>query len=257
MTGEEIRQALALAEAAAREAGEALAGRGAGFEGIESADGRDIKLKADKSAEALILKRLSDDSDHAILSEEEGWVGQAGNTAWVVDPLDGSSNYNREIPLCAVSVALIDKGRPVLGVVHDFNRDELFSGARGVGATCNGRAISVSPIADMPQATLITGFPVNHDFSDRALTEAGREFSRWKKIRMIGSATLSTAWVACGRADRYQEDSIMLWDIAAGCALIEAAGGRVFYSDGPPEAPMNVMADNGHLPLEPGVLTPK
>lgn len=248
MTRQELEAALALAETAAREAGAALAARGADFQGVTSEEGHDIKLVADKAAEAMILKRLSDGSDHAILSEEEGWVGEAGSIAWVVDPLDGSSNYNRHIPICAVSIALIEDRRPVLGVIHDFNRDELFAGGQGLGAMLNGKPMSVSEISDTSKATLMTGFPVSRDYSDEALVRSAREFARWKKVRMIGSATLSTAWVACGRADRYSEDSTMLWDIAAGCALIEAAGGRAIFSDGPLDAPMTVTADNDRLP---------
>ena len=248
MTPEDMKAALELAEVAAREAGAALASRGAEFQGITSEVGHDIKLVADKAAEAMILKRLSDGSDHAILSEEEGWVGEAGSTAWVVDPLDGSSNYNREIPFCAVSIALIEDDRPVLGVVYDFNHDELFAGGKGLGATLNGKPISVSDISDTSKATLVTGFPTYRDYSDEALAQTARDFARWKKIRMIGSATLSTTWVACGRADAYSEESTMLWDIAAGAALIEAAGGRVVYSGGPIDKPMTVSADNGALP---------
>ncbi|MEE9380543.1 MAG: inositol monophosphatase [Hyphomonadaceae bacterium] len=250
MTPEDMKAALTLAEAAAREAGAALAGRGKDFQGITSEIGHDIKLVADKAAEDMILKRLGEGSDHAILSEEEGWVGEAGSTAWVVDPLDGSSNYNREIPICAVSIALIENDRPVLGVIYDFNHDELYAGGKGLGATLNGKPMSVSDISETSKATLVTGFPTYRDYSDEALAQTARDFARWKKIRMIGSATLSTAWVACGRADAYSEESTMLWDIAAGAALIEAAGGRVFYSDGPIDKPMTVSADNGALPCD-------
>ncbi|MGB3625541.1 MAG: inositol monophosphatase family protein, partial [Henriciella sp.] len=135
----------------------------------------------------------------------------------------------------------------VLGVVYDFFRDEMFAGIVGAGATLNGAPMTVSDVSDRGRATLMTGFPVRADFSDEALSTMARDFASWKKIRMIGTAALAAAYVAAGRADCYREQGSMLWDIAAGCALVEAAGGKVSLDMTALDAPMNVTAWNGTL----------
>ena len=239
---------LDLALKAATVAGDALAGRGEAFQGIEAEIGRDIKLKADKAAEAIILDILKTGSNHAILAEEGGWQGTPSETAWVVDPLDGSSNYIREIPLCCVSIGLIENGKPVLGAVYDFNSGDMYAGALGEGATLNGQEMGVSDIAETGRATLMTGIPHSKTLTDADFIAMAHEHARWKKIRMIGTAAMAAAYVAAGKADRYAE-SAMLWDVAAGCAMIEASGGRVQISDGPLDKPVAVLADNGLLPL--------
>lgn len=239
---------LELAINAAMAAGDALAGRGEAFQGVDSEIGRDIKLKADKAAEAIILDRLQTNSDHAVLAEEGGWNGDPSDTAWVVDPLDGSANYIRELPFCVVSIGLIEKRKPVLGVIYNFNTGDLYAGAVGEGAKLNGEPMRVSDIVDTHRATLMTGIPHDKDLSEEDLTKMAREFKRWKKVRMIGSTALAAAYVAAGKIDRLAERA-MLWDIAAGAALIEAAGGRVQLSDGPLNQTLTLLCDNGKLPL--------
>ena len=237
-----------LALKAAKAAGDALAARGADFQGVDSEIGRDIKLKADKAAEAIILEILKTESDHVILAEEGGWQGTPSATAWVVDPLDGSSNYFREVPLCCVSVGLIENGKPILGAIYDFNSGDIYAGAVGEGAVLNGKKMQVSDIAETERATLMTGIPHSKNLTDADFIAMAHEHARWKKVRMIGTAALAAAYVAAGKADRYAE-SAMLWDMAAGCALIEAAGGRVQISDGPLDQSLRVLADNGKLPI--------
>ena len=243
----DLASLLAAAEDAARAAGDALKARGAGFQGVALSQGRDIKLNADKAAEAIIIERLKAAGDIPILSEETGWTAPESDTAWIVDPLDGSANYIRNIPLCCVSLAQVQGAKPVLGVINHFEQDALYVGAAGRGATLNGAPIKVSEAADCGQAMLMTGLPVWRDYSDAALAAFARDFARWKKVRMIGSAALSIAFVASGKADRYKEESIMFWDVAAGCAIAEAAGGRVSISDGPLDSPKTVVVDNGRL----------
>lgn len=239
---------LALALEAAKAAGDALAGRGAAFQGVDAELGRDVKLKADKAAEAIILDILQTKSSHVILAEEGGWQGAPSDTAWVVDPLDGSSNYLREIPLCAVSIGLIEDGKPIVGVIYDFNSGDVYAGAAGEGAELNGAPMRVSGIEETNRATLMTGIPHSKNLTEQDFLNMAREHQRWKKVRMIGSAAMAAAYVAAGKADRYAE-SAMLWDIAAGCALIEAAGGRVQIGDGPLDEARTVLGDNGRLPL--------
>ncbi len=230
------------------EAGKALRGRGAAFQGVAASQGRDIKLNADKAAEKIILPHLLAAANYPVLSEEAGWSAAKAGRYWVVDPLDGSANYNRQIPLCCVSIALVEDDKAILGVINHFDVEELYAGAVGYGAEMNGAPLCVSGVDDTAQAILMTGLPVYRDFSDDALAAFARDFARWKKVRMIGSAALSIAFVASGKADRYAEDSIMFWDVAAGCAIAEAAGGRATLSAGPMDEAKNVCVDNGALP---------
>ncbi|MEM7767475.1 MAG: inositol monophosphatase family protein [Pseudomonadota bacterium] len=242
---------LALAVAAARGAGDLLAARGEGFQGVVVEEGRDIKLAADRSAEVSIVAHLRAGADLPVLGEETGWHGEQGDRFWVVDPLDGSANYQRHIPFCAVAIALMAGERPVLGVIHDFNHGETFAGGEGIPATLNGEPIQVSDRADPARSVLVSGLPVKADFSPEALAAMAAEFAAWKKVRMMGSAAMAAAYVAAGRVDRYAESGVRLWDVAAGIALVRAAGGRAELSLGAPEAPRSVRIDNGLLPVAP------
>lgn len=224
-------QELQVAAEAARAAGDLLRTLREREIDVLSAVGRDIKTQADQDAEALILGRLAA-TGHPVLAEESGEHGVIEQgPMWVVDPLDGTLNYSRGVPLCAVSIGLVVDLRPTLGVIYDFNRDELFSGVVGAGGTATyagvERPLRVSGRREAAQAMLTTGLPVRRDYSAESLTEFLGCMQRFKKVRMPGSAAIALGWVACGRFDAYCEDEIMLWDVAAGLALIEAAGGWV------------------------------
>ena len=219
---------LDLAIRAARETGRRLQELAQGEIDVISSIGRDIKLKADQEAERIILGHLQRDSRWPVLAEESGEHGTPETGPfWVIDPLDGTLNFSRGLPICCISIALVEGVQPIFGVIMDFNRDELFSGVTGEGAWLNGREITVSNVTDTSQAILATGLPVGRDFSTEALAGMIDHFQRFKKTRMIGSAALSLAYVACGRVDAYTEDDIMLWDVAAGLAIILGAGGYV------------------------------
>lgn len=224
----DLNNQLNLARSAAREAGALLAGLAAGTKTILSAEGRDIKLQADRDAEALILARLQGGSPHAVLAEESGEHGAPSDGAfWVVDPLDGTMNFARALPLCCVSIALMQGERPLLGVIYDFNSDELFSGAVGLGAWLNDTPMSVSTLTDPARGVLATGFPLNCSLESASLAPFILSLQSFKKVRMLGTAALMMAWLAAGRLDAYAERDVMLWDVAAGLALIEAAGGWI------------------------------
>ncbi|MEO0881165.1 MAG: inositol monophosphatase [Pseudomonadota bacterium] len=241
---------LELAETAARSAGALLAGRGDETQGVLSNVGRDIKLAADQAAEAVILDCLKAHSTFPILAEESGQHRQSeADHLWVVDPLDGSANYHREIPLCAVSIGLMRGEDAVLGAIYDFNLDEIYLGGEGISATLNGAEIKVSTVSRKEKAILATGLPVLGDYSAGALGEMAAGFADWKKVRMLGTSTMAAAYVAAGRIDRYAETGARLWDVAAGMAIVSAAGGRVMIGDGPLDAPRSILIDNGHLPL--------
>jgi myo-inositol-1(or 4)-monophosphatase len=239
----------AAAVTAARQAGALLRAGFAAGSAVRSDAGRDLKLEADVEAERVILAALRGASPHPILSEESGADSgfSTDGRYWVVDPLDGTLNYGRRLPLCCVSIALWERDRPVLGVVHDFLRDECFTGEVGRGTACNDAPVRVSAVARADQAVLATGFPNARDFGDAALLDFVKDAQRFKKLRLLGSAALSLAWVAAGRADAYREDDIWFWDVAAGLALVAAAGGMFTLASGRSRFQNHVLAHNGHL----------
>ncbi|MDR1241578.1 MAG: inositol monophosphatase [Deltaproteobacteria bacterium] len=191
-----------------------------------SAKGKDIKLHADKESERILLSRLQG-AGIPILSEESSEKFEcSGGLCWIIDPLDGSYNLFKGLrELCCVSVALWDDGKPVLGVVYRFATGDLYTGVPGKGAFLNGTPIHASAVTDISQASLATGFPVGSDFSRAALLERCALFARFKKIRMLGAASLMCAFVAQGCVDVYAEKGIFLWDVAAALAIVQAAGG--------------------------------
>jgi myo-inositol-1(or 4)-monophosphatase len=243
---------LAVAKDAAAEAGEALKANRAHWSGVEEVIGREVKVRADRKAEDIIVQALARSAGEIpILTEETGWIGDrnAGvrGLAWAVDPLDGSVNYIKGYPHCAVSIALLRDGKPVLGVVDCFMLGETFEGAIGLGARLNGAPIEVSAVAAQGEGILNTGIPARAKTDAESFAAFMADMLRWRKVRMIGSAAAALAYVASGRADFYRESGAMLWDVAAGCALVEAAGGVVRMVGAAPDAPQSVGASNRPL----------
>jgi myo-inositol-1(or 4)-monophosphatase len=222
---------------------------------VNDDEGRDIKLEMDLLAEKAILNHLTSASPYAILSEESGVLASKSSRTqardedyvWIVDPLDGTYNYFRGIPLCCISIAFFRGNHPLFGIVNDFNHADIYVGIVGSGAQKNGAPISVSGVAEKSQAVLCTGLPVASDFSHQARTRLVADLGDFKKVRMIGSAALSLALVACGKADYYWENKIALWDVAAGIALVEAAGGKVEMGATEDRLRRDVRASNGRL----------
>ena len=194
----------------------------------------DIKLKADQLAEECILAILRERLPLPVLTEESGEHGGVREDAcmWVVDPLDGTFNYSRRMPLCCSSVGLWAGGRPVLGAIYNFFGDELFTGIVGQGAWFNGLPIAVSGVRAAAKASLATGFPHHQDFSEAPLRDFIRQVQSFKKIRMLGSAALMGAYVACGWLDAYVEEDLWLWDVAAALAIGQAAGAALAIRPG-------------------------
>jgi myo-inositol-1(or 4)-monophosphatase len=246
----ELRRLLAVAETIATDAGAALKAHRAAWAVVAAEEGREVKIDADKRAEAIILAALEQASPYAAISEEAGWVraSERGDRfVWAVDPLDGSVNYLRGYPHCAVSIALLDNGEPILGVVDCFALGERFAGAPGLGAWLNGALIRVSEIADPAGGILQTGVPARASDASMRLFEA--RLKAWRKVRMIGSAATALAYVAAGRAEAYRESGSMIWDVAAGCALVKAAGGVCRIEGERLDRPLEVAAGNGLAPL--------
>ncbi|WP_164868096.1 inositol monophosphatase family protein [Rhodovarius crocodyli] len=204
--------------------------------------GRDIKLSEDAASEAMIREFLAQHSDLPVLGEEGGWEGrepQPDDLHWVLDPLDGSFNYFRGVPLYGISLALCRGRTAVFGAIYDPERDELFSGGPGLGLQLNEEFITQpAPTRQM----LATGFPSRADVNV-TLERMGELTARWTKMRMLGAAALSLAWVAAGRLDGYTENGIMWWDVAAGLALAQGAGATTILCQPVSEYGVNVLVE--------------
>ncbi len=216
----------------ARDAGRLLADRFGRSLQISHKGDIDLVTEADLASEKLIIERIkSHYPRHAILAEESGEAIVAGATQsewkWIIDPLDGTTNYSHGYPCFCVSIGVELRGRIELGVVYDPMRDEMFAAERGQGATLNERSIRVSAVQDLNRAMLCTGFP--YDVRER--DDFARHFSNFtmeaQAVRRDGSAAIDLAYVAGGRFDGFWEDGLNPWDVAAGVLLIEEAGGRV------------------------------
>lgn len=229
----ELKPLRETAERAAREAGKILREGREHLKEVDFLDQRDVKLRADQESETLIREILGQDSGYAVVGEEQGGddtLTQRYDPYWVVDPLDGTFNYMRGAPQCCVSIGLLRGETPVLGVIYDFNADEMFSGIVAEGAYLNGDPLQPSWATSVEQAALVTGFPSGMEKSSQELEKFIELIQPYKKVRMLGSAALALAYVAVGRYDVYYEQAIRLWDVAAGLAILQAAGGGVRMS---------------------------
>ena len=218
----------------------------------------DINLvtEADLASEKFILERIqSHFPKHSILAEESGEaivIGGDQKWKWIIDPLDGTTNFAHGYPCFCVTLALENDFEIVVAATYDPTRDEMFAAERGEGASLNGRQIRVSDTEKLSEALIVTGFPYNFkerlDFA-RHLTEF---MLRSRGVRRDGSAAIDMAYVACGRFDGFWEEGLNPWDVAAGVLLIEEAGGRVTYYDDSPfsiyEPP--ICASNGLIHAE-------
>jgi len=216
----------------------------------------DINLvtEADLASEKLIIERIrSHYPRHSILAEESGAAdvlnidGGKSEWRWIVDPLDGTTNYAHGYPCFCVSIGIERAGRMEMGVVYDPTRDEMFAAERGQGATLNGRRIRVSDVDELNNSMLCTGFPYNV----RERPQFARHFAAFtmkaQAVRRDGSAAIDLAYVACGRFEGFWEDGLHPWDTAAGVILIEEAGGLVTdFESGPLSIyTPKVLASNG------------
>ena len=227
MNTKNLENEIVIAKKASLEAGKILFNNKKELNRAIFESNKDIKLEADISAEKLIKNILIKESEFPILAEETGKsIDNLGSIFWVVDPLDGTANYSRDIPICCVSIALIKDLEPVMGVIYDFNNNDLYEGSIFHPALLNGHALNVSSISKPSDGILVTGLPNNTDYSDEAMLKMIKDFQDWKKVRMIGSAAMASVYVASGKADLYKEFGTYLWDIAAGAAIINAAGGK-------------------------------
>jgi myo-inositol-1(or 4)-monophosphatase len=196
----------------------------------------DLVTEMDRRAERLIVEMLrSAFPEHSILAEEETRVDGPTPYRWLIDPLDGTTNYAHGFPLFCVGIALEREGLPLLGVAYDPSREELFVAERGRGASLNGDPIRVSRSPSLNESLLATGFP--YDIRENArnnLAEYAAFSLRCQGVRRLGSAVLDLSYVAAGRLDGFWELRLGPWDVAAGALMVEEAGGRVTDVEGGP-----------------------
>ena len=237
----------------ARDAGNLLVQR-LGAAQITNKGDIDLVTEADIAAEELIIDRIRSHYPlHGILAEESGEAVQQGTSRsewkWIIDPLDGTTNYAHGYPCFCVSIAVEHAGSLEIGVVYDPMRDEMFAAERGQGATLNERRIRVSNVEGLNNAMMCTGFP----YDVRTRPDFARDFTNFtlnaQAVRRDGSAALDLAYIACGRFDGFWEDGLNPWDVAAGAILINEAGGRITNYE---NEPLNiytkkVVASNGRV----------
>jgi myo-inositol-1(or 4)-monophosphatase len=207
----------------------------------------DVDVQSEQEVSAALLGAFP---THTILGEEGGLTGGADRRfRWIVDPLDGTTNYTHGFPFFCVSIGLEVDGRLLLGVVYAPYLDELFVAERGAGATLNGAPAHVSHTSELRQSMVTTGFPYERQALPRALRSFEALSHQAQAVRRLGSAALDMCYVACGRFDAYWEHQVKAWDLAAGAVIVTEAGGQLSATDG---APFDIdggqiLATNGHL----------
>lgn len=235
----------------AREAGAILRDRFGKPHDIRYKGPLDMVTEADKAAEDLIAARLSAAFPGHDLLGEEGSRGAAPGSPfrWVIDPLDGTTNFAHNMPIFAVSIALEEEGTPIVGVIYDPMRDELFVAGRGEGATLNGKPIHPSSIDQLTGSLLVTGFSYTKEKRERQGEVWCAMLTKAQAIRQTGSAALNLCYVAAGRLDGYWEQGIFPWDVSAGALIVAEAGGLVTDMAGGPfrSADRQVLASNGFV----------
>jgi myo-inositol-1(or 4)-monophosphatase len=241
---------LALTVDAARVGGEVLR---AGFGQVREVRFKgevDVVTEVDEQAERAIVSLIrARFPEHGVLAEEGSPGGSNQRFRWIVDPLDGTTNFANGLPIFCTSVAYEQDGEVLAGAIYDPLRDELFLAERGRGATLNGEPLAVSSTDLLIRALLATGFPYDRTHLPRALAFFAELCRTSRAVRRLGSAALDCAYVACGRLEGYWEAIISPWDIAAGCLLVSEAGGRVTNLAGGPFDLYGgeVLATNGRI----------
>ena len=236
---------------AAQEAGKLLRSNFGGVLDVSEFKAHDIKLDLDVRSQELITGiLLGKYPDHAIYGEEGIAGNQESEFQWIVDPIDGTVNYFYGIPHFCISIALRHHEKMVAGVILDPMRDELWTVEEGGPSTLNGIPCSVSKRDKLSDAILSVGFSKTKTTIDSGLPLLEKMVHRARKCRLMGSAALDLAYVACGRLDAYIEQAVSLWDIAAGQMLVENAGGQVVTTDHPEiKNKISVIASSGLIDL--------
>ena len=215
----------------AREAGKIIKENFGGRFGIESKENvtANIVTEIDKNAEAKAIEIIKNEfPDHGILAEEIGGIDEKAETRWIIDPIDGTTNFAHGLPICCVSIGIEKDGEVIMGAVYNPILEEFFFAEKGAGAYLNDKKISVSNTENFQLSLLVTGFPYDTSRDpDNPLGVFGEIVMMDVPVRRLGSAAIDLCWVACGRFDGFWEYNLNPWDVAAGYLIVKEAGGRV------------------------------
>jgi myo-inositol-1(or 4)-monophosphatase len=238
-------------EGIARQAGVVLMGGYGNVRHVQQKGVIDLVTEFDKRSEEIILSFIQKEfPDYAILAEESGRNETISEYQWVIDPLDGTTNFAHGIPIFCVSIGLLKNNSPIVGVVYDPFRSEMFSAESGHGASLNNQPIHVSSRSDLGQAVVSTGFPYDVRTNPRNNLAHFVQFQlRTQAVRHLGSAALDCTWTAMGRLDGYWEFGVKPWDIGAGALIVREAGGLVTFVDGDEDflSTDSILVSNGLL----------
>jgi myo-inositol-1(or 4)-monophosphatase len=212
----------------------------------------DLVTEMDLKAEALIIKAIQASfPGHSILAEESGdtHAHASSEYLWVIDPLDGTTNYAHGLPIYCVSVGLLKDNKPYLGVIYAPELGELYTAQIGQGAKLNGKSLTVSQTTDLASSLLVTGFPYDVQTQKTNLADFEKFTLQVRAVRRLGSAAIDLAWVAAGRFDGFWEAKLSPWDVFAGHVILTEAGGQITDYQGQ-ELGLNlkpILASNGHI----------
>lgn len=213
-----------------------------------------LVTEADHASEAAIIKVIRQHfPDHYILSEEAGELPQDSNYKWIIDPIDGTINFSKGIPLCCVSIGIEKDGKMILGAVYNPIMNEFFIAEKGAGAFLNDKKIQVSTQTEVLKSCLVTGFPYTYlHTANGPIQVFERLITKGIPVRRLGSAAIDLCWVACGRFDGFYEHKLQAWDSAAGFLMVEEAGGTVTDFEGTYYSPYqpHLVATNGKIHAE-------
>ncbi len=201
---------------------------------IEYKGFNDLVSYVDKGAEKILVKGLQQIMPEAGILAEEGTGKQADEQyTWIIDPLDGTTNYLHSLPIFSISVALMKQNQPIVAVVYEINRREVFTATQGGGAFCNGKPIRISSAKNIGESLIATGFPYyDFDKMENYLKILHALMKTSHGLRRLGSAAVDLAYVACGRFEGFFEYNLKPWDVAAGTLLVKEAGGLVTQFEG-------------------------
>lgn len=246
-----MQEFLAVAKEAARAAGAIQRKKQGHVENIEFKGAINLVTEVDHASEKAILDIIRGEfPEHQILAEEAGAHETDSTHRWIIDPLDGTTNYAHGYPCYAVSIALEIKGVVTCGLVYDPTRDEMFEAVRGEGAKLNDQPIQVSQTKELKRSLLATGFAYDvQESQNNNLDHFANFILTSQAVRRDGAAAVDLAYVACGRYDGFWELNLWPWDVAAGTLLVEEAGGRVTKFDGSPASihDREILANNGTI----------
>jgi len=246
-----MSELLRIAQEAALEAGTFLKESVGKVKSIETKKGeiRNLVSEIDRGSEERIIRRIRKQyPGHAILAEESGETTAGAEFRWIIDPLDGTTNFLHGLPIFSVTIAVEHRGEIVAGITYNPNMDELFVAEKGAGAFLNGERISVSRTGQLINSLVVTGFPYNiAENPDNAAGHFVNFLFASRAVRRLGSAAIDLAYVAMGRFDGFWEVSLQPWDMAAGVLLVHEAGGRTsdFHGNATSVYHRPIVASNG------------